>query len=223
MHDERWDIGTAVSTGWELFKENAGVLLGATLLMGFVQGMFSGMMQGIQMVLVQLDSEIAAVVGIGAVLVLNIISWLVNIYLTLGYLRMTLAIVRGEPADFMMLFSGTPHIVAGVLASILISLGTTFGFVLLIVPGVIVALGWAFTLFLVVDQDLGPIEALSMSWRVTDGEKAMLFGWFFVAGCILAAGMLACCVGILIAGPVVAVGTAYVYDNCWQRNAGQSA
>ncbi len=219
MHTERWDIGTAVTSGWELFKENAGILLGATLLMGFVQGVFSGVMQGIQTVAMQLDSEVGAVIAIGAVLVINIVSWLVNIYLTMGYLRMTLAVVRGEPADFMMLFSGTPYLVAGVVASILISLGTTFGFLLLIVPGVIVALGWSFTLFLVVDRDLGPIEALSMSWQITNGEKAMLFGWFFVAGCIIMAGVAACCVGVLIAGPVVAVGTAYVYDNCVQRNA----
>ncbi len=83
--------------------------------------------------------------------------------------------------------------------------------ILLIVPGVIVALGLSMTTLCIVDKDLGTIDAMKESWRITTGQKGGLFVYGLLAFALLLAGVLACCLGTLVAAPVAAIGLAYIY------------
>ena len=208
-----------LSEAWELFKDNAGVVVGATLLLGFVQGLFSAMNQVLQLIASQVQQlaggeigpELIILVMVMISLAIGLVSMVVNVFLSLGYARILLRIVRRERPDFMLLFSGLPYLVPGLVANLLVGIGAALGCLLLIVPGVILMLGWSFFMFLIVDKGCGPIEALKESWRITDGEKGPLFLWFLVCGLLVAAGIMACCVGVFVSGPLCGIGTALIY------------
>jgi hypothetical protein len=64
-----------------------------------------------------------------------------------------------------------PYFVAYFLATI----ATLFGFLLLIVPGVILMLRLPIFANLVIGQGLGPVEAMKASWKATRGSSGAIF------------------------------------------------
>ncbi len=84
--------------------------------------------------------------------------------------------LRGRKADFgQCLAVGAQNIVPAVLIAIITAIGVALGFILLIVPGVILALAWTVALPAAVVEKVNPIEALSRSWKLTDGHRGALF------------------------------------------------
>ena len=61
------------------------------------------------------------------------------------------------------------------------------------------------------DRNLGPIDALEESWRLTDGHKGNIFVFRLLVVALFCAGLCACCVGILLVMPLVHIGTMYIY------------
>lgn len=61
-------------------------------------------------------------------------------------------------------------------------LGVIFGLALLVVPGIILALGWAISVPIAALEGVGPIDALYRSYRMTRGFKLdILLAWFLLA------------------------------------------
>jgi uncharacterized membrane protein len=96
-------------------------------------------------------------------------------------------------------------------AHILSLLVITAGILLLIVPGIIAAIGLGFVAFLVIDRGAGPVEALKESWRITKGHKwkLALLGLALVGVNIL--GVLALGIGVLVSAPISLVAGAHAY------------
>ncbi len=86
------------------------------------------------------------------------------------------------------------------------------GLVLLIVPGIILAIGFMFAGYLVVDEKLQPIEAIKKSWSITNGHKAQLFVIGIVFGLLNLLGFLLFLVGLLVTIPVTVFALARAYD-----------
>lgn len=68
-----------------------------------------------------------------------------------------------------------------------------------------------FSTFLVVDRGLGPLDALKTSMELTKGNRWPLFGFALLTALIVALGVLALGVGLLVAIPIVGLATAYAY------------
>ena len=69
-------------------------------------------------------------------------------------------------------------------------MGVAAGFALFIIPGYIIAIAWSLSLLLVVDKGKNPVEAISLSNKLTYGNKGAMFLAFFVlaiAACIASA------------------------------------
>jgi hypothetical protein len=90
-------------------------------------------------------------------------------------------------------------------------LAIAIGFLLLIIPGIIVALGLSYATYFVADAGLGPIEALKASWAATNGSKGKLFLFGIVAFFIALAGVIACCIGIIPAVTLTMLAQAMIY------------
>ena len=54
-----------------------------------------------------------------------------------------------------------------------------FGFIFLYVPGIILGIAWSQATILLIDKNLGPMEAMKISNKITYGEKWSMFGGMF--------------------------------------------
>ena len=79
----------------------------------------------------------------------------------------------------------------------------------MIVPGMIISLGWSLSLFILLDKGVAPGEAMIRSNKATYGYKWIIFGVGFVLGIIFMLLLLLLCqipyIGLLLAFLVVVV------------------
>jgi uncharacterized membrane protein len=182
------------------------------LLPSLVIGWGTGFTIGILQTTGALDAQTGLLINYGSQPIIAVISFACQGFMLGGIMSFALRVARGEKPDFGVVFSGGGTFVPMFGAAICYGLGSAIGFALCIVPGVIFALGGALYQQLVVDRRLGPIDAISESFRLTSGHRGTLFVYFFLMFCVSVLGVLACCVGsLLIAAPMHAVGMAYIY------------
>jgi uncharacterized membrane protein len=98
------------------------------------------------------------------------------------------------------------------IAVIIGAAAASAGFCLFIVPGIIVGLGLEMSTLLIVDQRVGPFEALTESWRLMDGEKLELFALWIVLGLANLVGLCLCGLPWLILLPFGTVCQAWIYN-----------
>jgi hypothetical protein len=210
------DIGSCFSHGWELFKANAGVMIGATVLV------------------------FLALFAVNVVPYLNYaLSLILNGPLLGGLWRFYIRKTRNEQAGIGDAFSGfgprfvplmLTNIVSGVLAGLCVVPGIaalvaglfmaggfrggppSFSAPLLVGAGVLLLAGiagaiylstvWFYALALAADKGLNFWPAMQLSRRVVSKHWWMNFLLIFVVGMLAAAGLLACLVGLLVTGPL---------------------
>lgn len=85
------------------------------------------------------------------------------------------------------------------------------GLILLIVPGVIAALAFYFTLYLIVEKQLWPIEAMKESVRITRGYRMQLLLFTLAVAGLNILGFLCLIVGLLVSIPVTMIATVHAY------------
>jgi len=192
-----FQVGEAISRGWNLYWQNVGQLLVITLVV-----------IGIDIVV----GIIRAAAGSGILaLLLGVVSYLVSLVLGLGIARAALAVAEGRRPEVGMLFitdGWGPVIGAGILFGI----GVGIGLVLLIVPGVILLIMWYFYAYVIADDPTtGPTDALRRSADITRGHRWPLLGFALLLLGINIIGFIACCVGLLFTIGISAVATACAY------------
>jgi uncharacterized membrane protein len=203
-----WEIGDVLGHAWNVFKPNWATLLFSYLLALFI-GALPGQVPGILVQAGALDQQDAVYAIL--LLVFSLVGYVIGAFFQAGYIKIWLAAARGQTPQFGDLFSGGGRFFWVFLANLLLGLAIGFGLILLIVPGIILACGLWFTPYFVVDQNMGPIDALSASWKATDGNKGKIFLFALVAFLIILASELACCLPVLVALPVVGVAGATIY------------
>jgi uncharacterized membrane protein len=181
------DIGRAVSRGWALVRDNMGVLVGATLL-GWI-----------------------ITIGVAWVPVLG---WAVGIVLVGGLDYMFIRRIRGEAVQVGDVFAGFSlaflHLT---LAGLVKSLLTSLGFVLCILPGIYLGVGYVFALPLVIDKKMEFWPAMEVSRRVVHHHWWSTFALVIVLALIACAGFLVCIVGAFVTIPVASASLMYVYED----------
>ena len=96
-------------------------------------------------------------------------------------------------------------------AEILTGLIVLVGLILLVIPGVILMLMYLFVPYLVIDKELGPIEALKESARITRGFRLELLLLFLIAFVLNIFGALALLAGLLVSIPVTTLALVHAY------------
>ena len=107
--------------------------------------------------------------------VFGIVSVVFQAWITGGQIRYMLQIARGEPARIEVLFSGGDVFWPVLGGTLLLGLAIIFGLLLLIVPGIILALMFGQTLYLIVDRRMPVFEAFGVSRQIMIGNKLTLF------------------------------------------------
>ena len=105
----------------------------------------------------------------------EMLSFLLAGPLQLGLCFFFLNLVRGEETRFELLFEGFKPLLTVLLCYAIIAALTAVGLILLIVPGIIVALGFSMTYYIIADDHEITFQvALEQSWKLTDGYKMEL-------------------------------------------------
>ena len=218
-----------IGAAWEHFKRHAGLLIGATLVMGLIQAPFTYAPTALIMAQVLSPSSMEFHV---TTLVCSLVNQVLSAYLAIGFARMALAIVRGQEPSFGYLFAGK-----GAGRNIVLTLGvgliTTIAALIRIVAAgtgvpeiTFVATGWTLIMFIplvlvwlavsqasyfIVDKDMGLGEAIRASIDVTRGKRGEIFLTALLGGLLFVAGAFACGIGVLVTCPVYLMVFPIVY------------
>jgi len=117
-----------------------------------------------------------------------------------------LSIADGETPQLSLIVEKLNLFWRYLVAHFLAYTATVVGFILLIVPGIILMICFLFYSLIIVDEDLGPIEAIKKSFALTDGHRWKLF----LLGLSVFGAMLLAAIPVFIASAVVGVGTHFV-------------
>ena len=193
---------------WQIWQVNLGLLVGVTLVAAVITNGASYLMQGAEFALRENDAPEAAI----AVSLLNsALGVVIQTFLGIGQTQIMLKLVRRQPAEFSELFSGGPMFLPMLGFNILYGLAIGLGFVLLIVPGIILLLMWWPAYYLVLERKAGVIESFSVVTTVTQNNWGTAFVMALLSFGIMVLGCLALCIGVLFAAPLVSVMWATAY------------
>lgn len=205
---QAWDVGDVYKTAWRLFGGCWAPLTGAF----FVATLLGALPGQMPAVLVQAGVlEETSSGHTGAVLGFTALGFVVQWFFQAGFTRALLRVARTGQARFADVFSGGSVYLPFVAMHILLGIAVALGLLVLIVPGIILMLGTLFAGYYVVDQRMGPIEAIRASWAATEGHKSNLFVFLLASAGVGLLGALACCVGYLPAAAMSGIATAIIY------------
>jgi len=124
---------------------------------------------------------------IGIVWMLTIWIPYINVGTTLALWGFCIAIGRNEEFNTTHLFSSKYRKYIGefFLLSAFIIFGYTIGLAFMIIPGIIILIAWSQAIYLLVDKNLNPIEAIKISNDITYGEKLTIFVGYSSLACII--------------------------------------
>ncbi|RYD31404.1 MAG: hypothetical protein EOP85_22795 [Verrucomicrobiaceae bacterium] len=140
-----------------------------------------------------------------------IANHLISMFLSLGFVRIGLNIASGHEFSVSMLFGEGKKLIPAVGAGILYSLMVVIGCLLLIVPGVYLAIRYGQYMNAMVDRNLGVMESFRYSSSITTNNRWNLFLLAILCFLIALAGVVALCVGVVFAVPVAWLSTVVAY------------
>ncbi|MEI8031992.1 MAG: hypothetical protein WCH05_01400 [Chlorobiaceae bacterium] len=180
------DVSGYIRRAWEMFREHVGEFIGFTLIV---------------IVLSSLSSH-----PFGSLLFSALATPLYA-----GYAIVAFKLSVGQEIEFSDFFKGFNYFLPLFLAGLAMGLLVSVGFVLLILPGIYLAVGYTFAIYLIVDHRMEFWQAMETSRKIVTKH------WFRIlwVGVVLAAvnllGLLALGVGLLVSLPVSACAAAIAY------------
>jgi hypothetical protein len=178
-NDRSVQIGRIFSRAFGTIRSNPIATLGIALL-------FSALPSMLLFYLIQtMGLETVTAVGTGATIAIGIFSVVISLLfamITQGALvRATVAFSEGRKASLGESAMAGLRVAAWLLLLALLSaLGIGLGLALLLVPGVILYIMWSVAAPALVEEDLGPIDALGRSRRLTKGARWTIFGLLLI-------------------------------------------
>jgi uncharacterized membrane protein len=152
----------------------------------------------------------------------SLLSLLISGPMMVGLATFSLAISRDRNPQFEQIFYGFKKFGISLGAYLLFAIFVILWALLLLIPGIIAAISYSMTFYLITDNDnIGPLEAIKKSKQMMYGYKWKYFclglrfiGWALL--CILTLG-----IGFLWLIPYMNVSLAKFYDDLLRMNADQ--
>ncbi|QIL90907.1 hypothetical protein GNX18_14850 [Microbulbifer sp. SH-1] len=202
-------IGDTLSEAWAKTKGNKGtVWLGVLLyLVAYI-----GISVVATLITGQSFTDPEANAGLGAILS-NIIIVAVSAPLGAGMMMIGVKIARDEQVSGTEVFAHFDKILPLAVAMVLMYILMALGFLLLVIPGIYLAIGYVMVLPLIVDKNLGPWQALELSRKAVTKHWFGVFGFMIVLMLLYFAGFLALIIGLIWAIPTLSIAYGILYRN----------
>jgi len=191
--------GEAYGAAWQIMGKYFLVLLAVSILYGIISGPTAMVNRNISDFQWSLIPMVLFGIGFG-----------VFIAAPIGYSTdwVFLKAVRGEPIDVRDMFAVfQKNYWNAVAGNLVVGLIIGLGFVLLIVPGIILACRLAFVRYLIIDREMDFSDAISKSWEMTKGYGVQIFVMGLLAFVTAILGLIALIVGIVVS--IVWIKTAF--------------
>lgn len=176
-------IGDYLEQGFALFKQNIGGFIGYVALLlvfGIVIGVLPDSLSG-------LGSLVQLVVG-GP--------------LTAGFYIVAFKLLKGQRTEFADFFLGFNNFLPLFLVSLVSTLLTALGIIVLLIPGIYLAVAYSFAVPLVVARKFDFWEAMEGSRKIITKSWFSFFALLIVLGLINLVGLLLLGLGLLVTIPV---------------------
>ncbi len=186
----------AFAVAWQTFKERP----------LFIIGLFV-----ITMVVSSSMSSLANHSTGGILMILNLIDFAVQILLGMGMTLILIRVYDNVDTGYRDFFEPIPAFVSYIVATILTTIIISLGFLLLVIPGIVASIALMFVPYLIIDRNMGPIEAIKESVNLSKGHmwNLLILGLFIIAFNIV--GALALGIGLIVTIPVSALAVVHVY------------
>ncbi len=116
---------------------------------------------------------------IGAVILWLITIWIpyINVGTTIALIGMVVAISKGKIISPTEIFDSKYRRNMGefFLLIAFLSIGITAGYLFVIIPGIVISIAWGQSIYLLIDKNMSPTEAISVSNKLTYGKKWTIF------------------------------------------------
>jgi uncharacterized membrane protein len=218
------DFGSCMSRAWTLLQENMVTLVIASLFFCIIIGISGGL--GALLGELVGSGLKASPVGIQftTYMVQTLLSFLVTGACLGGYQYLILRMVRNESNGLSDLWAGfTLGYAQLTLGYIVSNILTTIGLIFCFLPGIFLAICWTYSFILILDRKLGFWEAMELSRKVVMKRWWSVFALVLLTGFITIAGLLLCCVGILITLPFAYSTLIYAYEDIFGSSTGTTA
>lgn len=203
-------LGEALNEAWQYTKgakASIWAAVGVMYLIMLILGLGLGFMQAA----VGLDTDSA--IGVWAEIgVQSLVSALSTLF-TAGLMYMGVRRAAERSLTWKMVFNGFSMAFKLIIASILMTLLIVSGVVLLVLPGIYLAVGYTMTLPLMLDRQLDPWQAMEISRKAIHKVWWKVFGLFFVMGLLYIVSSIPLGIGLIWTVPmsVILVGVVYRY------------
>lgn len=144
--------------------------------------------------------------------VFQIISSVINLFLSLGMTRICLNLIDGKESKVSMIFGEAGKLFWAVVASIIVFIIVLIGLLFLIIPGIYLAIRLSAVIPALVDRNMSVTEAINYSFKITRGNVLIIFVLWLIAiigGAI--AILITCGMGAIIVGPIMTLGWILCY------------
>jgi uncharacterized membrane protein len=223
------DIGSCISRGWNLVKNNFWPLVGTSLLIFFLIGGVGNMLRAAVNLSLGLPFRPPGLHGFDVIRFQwpgMLVSLLWNFFmggaLIGGLYNYYLKRIRGQMTSLADAFSGFSNaFIPLTMAYITTAILSLLGLLLCIIPGIYLGVSWRFTLPLVIDRQLGFWDAMETSRQAVTRQWFIIFALFLVAGVISALGLLLCCIGIFATAPIGIAAILYAYEDMFGGQSSQ--
>ena len=213
--DYELDIGGCISRGWELVKNNFWPVVGVTALIILITvainqvfGLFTR--PAINAMIAEHRVSPREVLTI---VLMAIVGGPIYTIFMAGLFKYYLKLIRGESAGIGDAFSGFgPSIGQLILLSFVMNILMLIGYVLLLIPGIYLAVAWFFSIPLVIDKQMGFWQAMELSRKMVNKHWFLIFAFLLVYGLLSVAGIIACCIGIFVTLPIGIAALMYAYE-----------
>lgn len=196
--EPKFMISEVFSTSWKYTKSQIWVLVGLFIgyfILSLIITLFGMPAQG-------------SIVG---QLIVNLISAIISCVFMLGYIKNMFQTLDGEEPQFSAYGQQSRKIFTYLIASIIYGIAVIIGTVLLIIPGIYLAIRLQFYSAFIVEEDCGIMESLQKSWNLTNGQIMPLFLLFLAMIGIAIVGCILFFVGIFIAAPLIYMMQCYAF------------
>lgn len=220
-----WDLGAALSYGWNKFQANVGQIIIAALALLVAMAVLGGIGFGILAALssdyecrFEDDGDYVCDGGTGFILGLILYGLIIALIMIAaqvigaGLIRASLDITEGKPFLTSTVFR-FDKMGSVIVTSLIIAAATFVGTILCYLPGLIVGFFTSYSLYFVMDKGLAPVDAIKASVNLVKDNIGTALIWYIVGGLVAGAGAIACGVGLLVTIPIFLIGTAFTYKH----------